>query len=572
MLDSPWLKSYPKGVRWDAEIVPTRVEQILDDAVAKWPSNPAIDFMGKRLTYFELGALVDRCAAGLRKLGVKKGVHVGLYLPNTPHCVIGLFGILKAGGTVVNYSPLDAGKVLEHKVGDSHTDFIITVDLAALYPQMKELLGKTRLKKLIVGNLAEMSAAPDAVRAGLAGARQLADIPTDSQHITFAQLLDNDGKYEREPDGDLAKSIAVLQYTGGTTGLPKGAMLTHANLSSACCQYWETANGQPPLVKPGQERMLIVLPLFHIYALTANMLFGIRIGAELVMHARFELDKVLADIPAKKISVFLGVPTMYMGIIGFPGIDKLDMTSLKYCASGGAPLPVETIQEFKRLTGCDISEGWGMTETSPSGTFTPIGDGVQRKPGSCGIPGPGITIKFLDVNDPGKTVALGERGEIAIKGPNVMLGYWNNPSATAENLTADGFMRTGDVGYMDDDGFIFIVDRTKDMLLCGGYNVYPRNIEEAIYEHSSVAEVCVIGIPDQYRGQSPKAYLALKPGAPELSLKELKDFLKSRLGKHEMISEMEIRAALPRTPVGKLSKKELYDEINAKAAAAKAAL
>ncbi len=181
-------------------------------------------------------------------------------------------------------------------------------------------------------------------------------------------------------------------------------------------------------------------------------------------------------------------------------------------------------------------------------------------------------IKFLDVNDPGKTVALGERGEIAIKGPNVMLGYWNNPSATAENLTADGFMRTGDVGYMDDDGFIFIVDRTKDMLLCGGYNVYPRNIEEAIYEHSSVAEVCVIGIPDQYRGQSPKAYLALKPGAPELSLKELKDFLKSRLGKHEMISEMEIRAALPRTPVGKLSKKELYDEINAKAAAAKAAL
>jgi long-chain acyl-CoA synthetase len=266
-----------------------------------------------------------------------------------------------------------------------------------------------------------------------------------------------------------------------------------------------------------------------------NVIIEVPIGGEPI---KCETDKVVADIPAKKISVFLGVPTMYMGIIGFPGIDKLDMTSLKYCASGGAPLPVETIQEFKRLTGCDISEGWGMTETSPSGTFAPIG----------------------------------ERGEIAIKGPNVMLGYWNKPSATAENLTADGFMRTGDVGYMDDDGFIFIVDRTKDMLLCGGYNVYPRNIEEAIYEHSSVAEVCVIGIPDQYRGQSPKAYLALKPGAPELSLKELKDFLKSRLGKHEMISEMEIRAALPRTPVGKLSKKELYDEINAKPAAAKAAL
>jgi long-chain acyl-CoA synthetase len=571
MLDSPWLKSYPKGVRWDAEIVPTRVEQILDDTVAKWPSNPAIDFMGKRLSYAELGAVVDRCAAGLRKLGVKKGVHVGLYLPNTPHCVIGLFGILKAGGTVVNYSPLDAGRVLEHKVEDSETDFIITVDLAVLYPQMKELLGKTRLKKLIVGNLAEMSGAPDAVRAGLAGAKQLADIPIDGQHLTFAQLLDNDGKYEPEPAGDLARSIALLQYTGGTTGLPKGAMLTHANLTSACGQYWATANGEPPLIEPGKERMLIVLPLFHIYALTANMLFGISIGAELVLHARFELDKVLADLTAKKISVFLGVPTMFMGIMAAPGIDKIDLTSLKYCASGGAPLPVETITEFKRLTGCDISEGWGMTETSPAGTFTPIGEGVLRKPGSCGVPSPNITIKFLDVGDPSKTVALGEPGEIAIKGPNVMLGYWKNDAATAENMTPDGFMRTGDVAYMDADGFIFIVDRTKDMLLCGGYNVYPRNIEEAIYEHSSVAEVCVIGIPDQYRGQSPKAYLALKPGAPELSLKELKDFLKSRLGKHEMISEMETRAALPRTPVGKLSKKELYDEINAKTAAAKAA-
>ena len=252
-----------------------------------------------------------------------------------------------------------------------------------------------------------------------------------------------------------------------------------------------------------------------------------------------------------------------MGIIGFPGIDKVDLSALKYCASGGAPLPVETLQKFKLLTGCEISEGWGMTETSPSGTFTPVTG--QRKPGSCGIPIPGITIDFLDIADPSKTVPLGERGEIIIRGPNVMLGYWNNEAATAESFTADGFMRTGDVGYMDEDGFVFIVDRTKDMLLCGGYNVYPRNIEEAIYEHPSIAEVCVIGIPDQYRGQSPKAYLALKPGAPEMTLKELKDFLKDRLGKHEMIQDMEIRASLPRTPVGKLSKKELYDEVKAKA-------
>jgi len=567
----PWIKSYPKGVRWDAEITPTRVEKILDDAVAAWPNNPAIDFMGKKISYTELGALTDRCAAGLQKLGVKKGVHVGLYLPNTPHAVIGLFGILKAGGTVVNYSPLDAGKVLEHKVEDSETDFIITADLNVLYPQMKELLGHTRLKKLIVGNLAEMSAAPDAVRAGLAAAKQLSDIPVDDKHMTFEQLLDNDGKYKREPATDLGHAIALLQYTGGTTGLPKGAMLTHANLTSACRQYWETANGDPPLIEAGKERMLIVLPLFHIYALTANMLFGVRLGAELVLHARFEMDKVLADLTAKKITVFLGVPTMFMGIMSVPGIDKVDLTALKYCASGGAPLPVETIQKFKELTGCDICEGWGMTETSPAGTFTPIGEGVQRKPGSCGVPSPQIDIKFLDVADPTKTVAIGERGEIAIKGPNVMLGYWKNDAATAENMTADGYMRTGDVAYMDEDGFIFIVDRTKDMLLCGGYNVYPRNIEEAIYEHPSVSEVSVIGIPDEYRGQSPKAYMVLKQGAQPFTLKDLKEFLKTRLGKHEMISDMEIRESLPKTAVGKLSKKELYDEVKAKAAAQQAA-
>jgi long-chain acyl-CoA synthetase len=567
MLDSPWLKSYPKGIHWDADLTPVAVDQILDDAVAKWPLLPAVSFMGRTLTYRELAALVDRAATGLQKLGVKPGIHVGLYLPNTPHYVISFFAILKSGGTVVNYSPLDAGKVLEHKVEDSQTDFMITLDLVTLYPQMETLLGKTRLKTLIVGNIAEMASQRDAVNASLAAAKQLVDVPADSQHVKFEQLLDNDGRHEPVKPRDLFETIAVLQYTGGTTGLPKGAMLTHANLSSATRQYWETAQGEPPLIEPGTERMLIVLPLFHIYALSANMLLGIRIGAELILHARFELDKVIAELAEKHVTMFLGVPTMYMGIIGFPGIDKVDLRALKYCASGGAPLPVETLQEFRRLTGCQIFEGWGMTETSPSGTFTPAG---ASKPGSCGIPVPGVTIKFLDVSDPSKLVPLGERGEIIIRGPNVMRGYWKNEAATAENMTADGFMRTGDVGYMDENGFIFIVDRTKDMLLCGGYNVYPRNIEEAIYEHPSVAEVCVIGIPDQYRGQSPKAYLALKPGAPEMTLKELKDFLKNRLGKHEMIQEMEIRASLPRTPVGKLSKKELYDEINAKTAAEKA--
>ena len=258
--------------------------------------------------------------------------------------------------------------------------------------------------------------------------------------------------------------------------------------------------------------MLAVLPPFHIYALTVNMLLGLRIGAELVLHTRFDVDAVVKDIANKKITSFPGVPTMYVAIINYPDIEKVDVSSLKWCASGGAPLPLEVQQRFQEITGCRLAEGWGMTETSPTGTFTPPNGPV--KPGSCGIPIPGITIKFANVEDPSKYVPYGEKGEMAIGGPNVMKGYWKKPDATADVMTPDGYMRTGDVGYMDEDGYIYIVDRTKDMLLCGGFNVYPRIIEEAIYKHPSVEEVSVIGIRDEYRGQSPKAFIKLKAGAP----------------------------------------------------------
>jgi long-chain acyl-CoA synthetase len=558
MANHPWLRSYPAGVDWTAPVAVAPVPQTLDDAVEKWADCPAIDFRGRKIAYRELGALVDRAAKGLQALGVGPGSHVGLYLPNTPHTVISFFAILKAGGVVVNYSPLDAEKVLEHKVEDSETDFLITLNLPALYPQMDRLLGKTRLKGLIVGELAEMSAHPAATRAHMEAAKQVMTVPADERHVPFARLLDNDGKYQPHPITDVTKEIAVLQYTGGTTGLPKGAMLTHGNLSAASYQYWMSTQGEHRLLKDGEERTLVALPLFHIYALTANLLLCVKIGAEIVMHERFELEPVLKDIAKKRITVFFGVPTMYHGMLSYPGIGTIDLSSLKYCSSGGAPLPVEVLQRFKEKTGCDISEGWGMIETSPAGTFTPVGR--PAKPGSCGIPFPGITIKFIDVKNPDQDVPLGERGELCIKGPNVMLGYWKNEKATAEMRTNDGYLRTGDVGYMDEDGYVFIVDRIKDMLLCGGYNVYPRNIEDAIYEHPSVAECCVIGVPDAYRGQSPKAFVALKPGAEGVTLDEMKSFLKSRLGKHEMISELEVRAALPRTLVGKLSKKELIDE------------
>ncbi|HOV18204.1 long-chain-fatty-acid--CoA ligase [Ottowia sp.] len=559
MSEMPWIKSYPKGVRWDAPLEPTAVQKLLEDAAANWPDKPALQFMGKRISYRELDALASRAAKGLQNLGVKPGVHVGLFLANTPHYLIALFGIWKAGGTAVNYSPLDAAKVLEHKIEDSRTDVLVTLDLAALYPQMAAMLGKTRLKKLVVGNVAEMSAQPEQVAAHMKAGKQTVPIASDEHHMSFAALLDNDGKYTPHPLGEPTEAIALLQYTGGTTGLPKGAMLTHANLSSAVAQVMETAcSMQPPLLHEGQERVLAVLPPFHIYALTVNMLLGVRLAAEVIQHIRFDPKAALADISSQKVTVFAGVPTMFTALINDPDTPKHDLRSLKLCNSGGAPLPVELGKRFTELTGTRLAEGWGMTETSPTGTFTPMQG--RARPGSCGIPHPGTTIKMLDLEDPTKYVPLGEKGEMCIKGPNVMKGYWNNPEASAASMTSDGLFRTGDVATMDEDGFVYIVDRTKDMLLCSGYNVYPRVLEEAIYQHPAVREVAVIGIPDEYRGQSPKAFLTLKDGAEPFTLEQLQAFLKDKLGKHEMVHALEIRADLPRTAVGKLSKKDLVDE------------
>ncbi|MBJ2159049.1 long-chain-fatty-acid--CoA ligase [Variovorax sp. IB41] len=558
----PWVSSYPAGVRWDAPLARTPVPQLLEEAVAQWPERPFLDFMGRRISYREFGALVDRAAAGFQKLGVGPGVHVGLYLPNSPHYPIAFFGVLRAGGTVVNYSPLDAERVLEHKVEDSESDFLVTLDLAALYPQMARLMGHSRLKRLIVGALDEYAGAPGPTRAQMQGAGLLAPMADDAHHMTFAQLLDNDGRHEYRPVADPADAIAALQYTGGTTGLPKGAMLTHGNLTAACAQYVESLSGNEAIVAFGEERILAVLPLFHIYSLVTNLLMGIRLGAEIILHTRFELDTVMKTFDARKITVFSGVPTMYMAMIGHPKAGELDLRSLRSCGSGGAPLPVEVAQKFFALTGCQINEGWGMTETSPTGSFTPARG--RRKAGSCGMPLPGITLSMRDLVDPDQEMPLGQRGELCISGPNVMKGYWKNEAATRASMTGDGFFRSGDVAYMDEDGFVFIVDRTKDMLLCGGFNVYPRTIEDAIYEHPSVEEVSVIGIHDDYRGQSPKAFIKLRSGAEAFTLDELKRFLKDRLGKHEMLQAMEIRAELPKTAVGKLSKKELYDEENAR--------
>ncbi len=561
----PWLAHYPAGIDWSAPLPQAPVTDLLDSAVRRWPALPALEFMGRVIDYAAFGELVDAFAAGLQRLGVGPGVHVGLYLPNTPHYAVAFFGVLRAGGTVVNYSPLDAERVLADKIDDSRTDVLVTLDLASLLPQALRLLDSTRLRELVIGNLADFSAAPGPVRAKLQQAGQLAAWQAGAGRNDFLGLLRHGEAPLRHPPGDPRATLAVLQYTGGTTGRPKGAMLSHANLSAVAEQYYLTTQGTPPALAEGAERMLVVLPLFHIYALSVCLLLGVRLGAHLVLHARFDPDAVIADLQDKRISIFPGVPTMYIAVLQHPRAAELDLRALKFCGSGGAPLPLEVAERFRQLTGCPLNEGWGMTETAPGGTFTPL-HGL-RKPGSCGMPVPGLTVSIRALDDPARALPPGEAGELCVRGPNVMQGYWNAPRANAEAFTPDGYFRSGDVARMDDDGCLYIVDRTKDMLLCGGFNVYPRIIEEAIYQHPAVAEACVIGVPDAYRGQAPKAFVALKPGAAPLSLDQLRAFLADRVGKHEMVAALELRDSLPKTAVGKLSKRELIEQERAAAAA-----
>lgn len=548
-----WLKSYPDDVKWDVTLTPRPVCDLLDRALAEYPDNSAIDFFGNKLTYRQLAALVDRAAAGLQKVGVKPGVHVGLYLPNCPHYYIAFLGVLRAGGTVVNYSPLDAERTLEHKIEDSETDVMVTLDLAAFYPKMASLRQRTRLQTLVIGSLGDFCPTLTPQQAQLLG--PAAEVDYGEGCIPFNALLDNDGAYQAYPIADASTELAVLQYTGGTTGAPKGAMLTHGNITTSCAQLEEILRGS---LEPGRERVLAVLPPFHIYALMVNMIFGLSRAAEIYLHPRFDVEAALREISESRITTFPGVPTMFIGLLGHPDMSRYDLTSLKMCNSGGAPLPVEVQQRYGRIAGCALREGWGMTETTTTGTFSPK-DGEPR-PGSCGIPVPGTKIRIAPLDGSPGSVAPGERGEVCIAGPNITVGYWKRPDATAETMTEDGFLRTGDVGFMDEDGYVFIVDRTKDMILCSGYNVYPRVIEEAIYEMPCVEEVSVIGVHDAYRGQAPKAFIKLKAGSDPLDFETLQAFLETRLGKHERLQSMEVRDALPRTPVGKLSKKELYEE------------
>lgn len=541
-----WEKHYPDGVRWESEIPVGTLPDLIERARTLYANRAAIDFRDSEMTFADLAARIDAAAAAFLRAGYGKGDSIALFLGNTPDHPVNFFGATKAGARIVHLSPLDGARALTHKLKDSGARVLATSNLAPIFEGALKFLDAGLVDKLIVC---------EDQRWGKT-ANPLAQTPERDDVIAFEQFVAGAAPPAQWP-AISPDDVAALQYTGGTTGLPKGAMLTHANLLAANSIYdlW----GAPSRAERGDaiDKIICVLPLFHIFALITILLRQIHRGNVILMHQRFDVEAVLHDIEVKRATAFPGVPTMWIALANHPDLDKRDFSSLLFAGSGGAPLPVEVAKILADKVGLSLRGGWGMTETCSAGTAHPKGG--PDKPASIGTPLPGIDLDIVSLDDPSKVLATGEVGEIRIKGPNVTAGYWNRPDESAASY-ADGRFLTGDVGYMDDDGYFFIVDRKKDMIISGGFNVYPQMIEQAIYEHPAVQEVIVIGIPDDYRGEAAKAFVKLRAGAEAFTLDALRGFLSGKIGKHELPAALEFRDELPRTSVGKLSRHELRQQ------------
>lgn len=548
MNDFAWLSHYPEHIDWHAPLRICPLHELLDKSAERFPDKIALDFKGKLYTYRELKTKVDSFARGLHEIGVGRGNKVGLFMPNCPQYVIAYFGALKAGATVVNYNPLYSQRELKHQIDDSGTEVMVTINLTLLYPKLQEFIGTTSVKKVIVGNLPSVLPPAKAALYTLAKAKDIAKFPKDENHLSFMDMLAYPPQVHA-PQIDPEKDIAVLQYTGGTTGIPKGVVLTHANLSAnvSQCQKWFYK------AREGEETIMGVLPFFHVFAMTVIMNFGIASGFRIVMHPRFELKALLEDIGRKKPALMPGVPTMFTAIVNARNLEKYDLSSIRMCISGGAPLPVEIKQQFEKLSGSKLVEGYGLSESSPVVSCNPLY--ALNKEGSIGQPFPGTILEVIDPDDKTTPKAVGEVGEICIRGPQVMQSYWQKPEET-ENVLKRGRLYTGDLGYMDKDGYFFIVDRLKEMIISGGYNIYPRNIEEVLYTHPEIIEAAVIGIAHPTRGQVPKAFIVKREGS-SLTADQVETFLKERLSAYAVPHLYEFRESLPKSMIGKILKKEL---------------
>lgn len=546
-----WSTDYHHPTAWNQEFAPLSLPDMLAASAARRGEAPMLDFMGRTFGYAEVARGAARVARGLQGLGLGKGSRVGLFLPNVPHYVAAYYGALAAGATVVNFSPLYTIAELEAQVEDSGTDTLFTVSAATLLPTALKVLDGSSLKRLVVGSVAGGLPAAKSVLYRLFKRSEVAALPSDPRVIRFSALTDNDGRPDPvaiDPEHD----IALIQYTGGTTGTPKGAMLTHQNLTANARQV----NAIDP-DHDADDRILGVLPFFHVFANTCVLNRTILNGGTITMLPRFDAKQALEAITRTRTTALPGVPTMYQALLDHPDLSATDFSSLRVCISGGAPMPAELREKFVAATGASLVEGYGLTESSGVVATNPY-EGPVR-PGTIGQPLPATHIRLLDKEDPSRDAPAGEPGELAVKGPQIMQGYWNRPDADGDSFTDDGWLRTGDVAAIDSDGYIRIVDRLKDMIAVGGFKVYPSVIEAHLYEHPAVKEAIVLGVPDAYRGEAPKAFVTLEDGA-RVTGEELAAWLNPQLGKHERVNAVDVRLNLPKTMIGKLDRKALRAE------------
>lgn len=549
----PWIASYPEGISWQGEIDVTPVHEQVLAACAKNPSAVALDFLGGTTSFGELAKAITAFAGALQaRYGVTKGTRVAIMLPNTPFYPIAYYGVLRAGGTVVNCNPLYTVSELSHITANAGADLMVTLDLQQIFEKGEALLDAGHVKSLVVCHFPDALPLAKKVLFSLFKRRDMAK-PRQSRHAgnisSFAELIEA-RETPRAVVIDTRNDIAVQQYTGGTTGIPKGALLTHANIAANMSQIdaWGCGLFYPP------SKVVAVLPFFHIFAMTVCMNVPLCNGTQVVMLPRFELKALLALLTRTRANVLPAVPTL-LNAIARSGATAEQLSSLEVAISGGAALPDEVRNAFAKKSKALLAEGYGLTEASPVVCCAALR--VPSKPMSIGLPLPGTDIRFIEV-DSGQPVGIGENGELQVKGPQVMKGYHDNQQAS-EDAFMDGWLRTGDVGHMDEDGYVFLVDRIKDLIICSGFNVYPRVIEEALMTHDAVEETNVIGVDDEYRGEAPVAYVKLREGQ-SVSEADLKHFLADKLNKIEMPKQIIFKDALPKTLIGKLSKKELREE------------
>ena len=548
----PWYAHYDPGVPKEAP-APRLLPEALAETARRFPKKVALEFLGRRLTYAALWREVEAFAKGLQEAGLKPGDRVALMLPNSPQFVIAFYGTLLAGGVGVNTNPMYTPRELHHQLRDAGARFLVILD--HLLPRYLEVEKEVPVKRVVRTGIQDYLPFPKNLLYPLKAKRDGLPLgfPKREGFHAFAELLKRPPAEPHVPDPE---DLALLQYTGGTTGLSKGAMLTHKNLSANALQV----RAWIPDFREGEEVVLGAIPFFHVYGMTVAMNLALLGGAKLVLLPRPEIKAIVEAIEKHQVTHFPGVPTLYVAFNNFPGIEKRNVKSIRICLSGAAPLPVEVAKRFEELTGARLIEGYGLSEASPVTHSNPV-LGLIKK-GSIGMPFPSVDAKVVD--EEGKELPPGEVGELAVKGPNVMKGYWNRPEETQKTLK-DGWLFTGDLAKMDEDGYFYIVDRKKDMIIAGGYNIYPREVEEVLYQHEAVQEAAVVGVPDPYRGETVAAFLVLKPEYQgKVSEKDIERFCRQNLAAYKVPRIIQFRESLPKSSVGKILKRELQKEVAAK--------